>query len=129
VVTFTNPVVSGNASVTSGSGNVVGSPTFSGNTMTVELSGVADASRSTVMLENVRDSSSQVLPTTAIMMGFLVGDANGDGAVNAGDAAVTRNRSGQNADPTSFRSDYNTDGFINVGDATVVRARSGNFIP
>ncbi len=62
-------------------------------------------------------------------MGVLVGDTNGDGFVNAGDALQTRNRSGQATDATNFRSDVNVDGFVNSGDTTVVRARSGTALP
>ena len=58
-------------------------------------------------------------------MGVLVGDTNGDGFVNLGDALQTRNRSGQVTDATNFRSDVNADGFVNSGDTTAVRARSG----
>ena len=62
-------------------------------------------------------------------LGVLVGDTNGDGFVNAGDALQTRNRSGQATDATNFRSDVNADGFVNSGDTTAVRARSGTFLP
>ncbi|MBA2527488.1 MAG: hypothetical protein H0V18_17165 [Pyrinomonadaceae bacterium] len=55
--------------------------------------------------------------------------ATGDSAVNAGDAIITRNRSGQMTDTNNFRSDYNLDGFINAGDATIVRSRSRQSIP
>ncbi len=129
VVTFSNPVVSGNATVTGGTGNVAGAPAFSGNTMTVNLTGVVNAQTVTVNLSNVTDSFSQVLPTTAISVGFLLGDTNGDRFVNTGDAQQTRNRSGQTTDATNFRSDVNTDGFVNSGDTTAVRARSGTALP
>jgi hypothetical protein len=42
IITFNNAVVSGNAAVTGGTGNVAGTPTFSNHTMTVNLTGVAD---------------------------------------------------------------------------------------
>ena len=64
-----------------------------------------------------------------ITMAVLVGDVNADGAVNSGDATVTRNRSGQTTDATNFRADCNVDGGINSGDATIVRARSGTGLP
>nr|MBA2432777.1 S8 family serine peptidase [Chthoniobacterales bacterium] len=51
VVSFNNPVVSGSASVASGTGSVAGSPTFSGNTMTVNLTNVANAQNLTITLE------------------------------------------------------------------------------
>ena len=43
VFTFNNPVNSGSANVTEGMGSVAGSPTFSGQTMTVNLTDVANA--------------------------------------------------------------------------------------
>ncbi len=57
VVTMNHEIVSGNAAITDGSGSVSGSPTFIGNTMTVNLTGVADVQKITVTLSNVTDSS------------------------------------------------------------------------
>ena len=93
VFTFSNNVVSGNAAVTSGIGSVLGSPTFSGNTMTVNLTGVTDVQKITVTLSNVTDSSAQVLPDTAVSMNMLIGDTNGNKTVSASDVAQTK---GQN---------------------------------
>ena len=62
-------------------------------------------------------------------MVVLLGDTNGDGVVNAGDALETRNRSGQITNATNFYSDVTIDGVINSGDATIVRSRSWNFLP
>ena len=129
VFTLNNNLVSGNASVTGGTGSVSGSPAFSGNTMTVNLTGVTNAQTVTVTLSNVTDSNGQVLPDSAVNLGALLGDTNGDSFVNAGDALQTRNRSGQVTDATNFRSDVNADGFVNSGDTTVVRTRSGSFLP
>ncbi|MEP6699201.1 MAG: dockerin type I domain-containing protein [Verrucomicrobiota bacterium] len=129
VVTFSNPVLNGNAAVTGGTGTVTGPPTFSGNTMAVNLSEVANAQNLTVTLSNVTDNTNQVLPNTAINAGFLQGDSNGDGTVNSGDALQTRNRSGQTTDATNFRSDVNIDGSINSGDVFIVRSRSGTLLP
>ena len=56
VVSFSNTVVSGNASVTSGVGSVSGSPSFNTNRMTINLTGVADVQKITVTLTNVTDS-------------------------------------------------------------------------
>ena len=129
VISFNNTVVSGNATITGGIGSVAGTPTFSGNTMMVNLTGVANAQTVTVTLSNVTDSFSQVLPNTAINVGFLLGDTNGDAFVNSGDSLQTRNRSGQVTDATNFRSDVNTDGFVNSGDSFIVRSRSGTNLP
>ena len=70
VVTFSNTMVSGNASVTAGAGSVAGSPTFSGHTMTINLTGVTDAQTLTVSLTNLTDAFSQVLPSVALEREF-----------------------------------------------------------
>ena len=69
------------------------------------------------------------MSNVAIPMGLLVGDSNGDGFVNAGDALQTRNRSGQATNATNFRSDVDTDGFVNGGDTLAVRSRAGTSLP
>ncbi|MDQ6907602.1 MAG: dockerin type I domain-containing protein, partial [Chloroflexota bacterium] len=129
VFTFTNYMVSGNAVVTAGTGTVSGSPTFSGRTMTVNLTGVADVQRLGVTLQNATDQFSQTLPDTTFTVALLTGDTNGDTFVNAGDALQTRTRAGAITDATNFRNDINADGFINSGDIQLVRSHSGNALP
>jgi hypothetical protein len=125
VFTFNNPITSGSASVSSGAGSVVGSPTFSGNTMVVNLTGVTNAQSVTVNLTNMTDSFGQTLASTSRTIGFLAGDTNGDAVVNGGDAIQTRSRSGQDTGAANFRSDVNADGVVNSGDTIAVRSRSG----
>lgn len=126
--TFSNAIVSGNATVTGGTATIAGTPYISGNSMAVDLTGASDAQKITITLSNVTDTLGQVLPSTAVSVRILVGDSNGDGTVNSGDALQTRSRSGQDASATNFRSDVNSDGTINGGDALVVRSRSGNAV-
>jgi hypothetical protein len=78
-------------------------------------------------LANVSDGTDTA--DLSIPIGFLLGDVNGDRAVNSGDALLTRNRSGQQANATNFRSDVNADGTVNGGDVIVVRGRAGNALP
>jgi hypothetical protein len=127
VFTFTHNVTSGTATMT-GTGSAA-APAFSGNTMTVNLSGVTDAQKLKLTLSGVTDALSQVLPSTAVNMSVLAADVNGDGSVNSADATVMRNHSGQTTDGTNFRSDVNVDGSVNSADATMIRARSGNGLP
>jgi hypothetical protein len=129
VATFTNGIVSGNASVTSGIGTVNGSPTFSGNTMTISLTGVTTAQTITVTLSGVTDIFSQVLPDTPVSMRVLIGDTNANGTVNAADVAQTRSRLGQTVDATNFRSDVNASGVINAVDVSLVKIHSGDTLP
>jgi hypothetical protein len=128
VLRFDRPMQSGNATVTSGTANVA-SVTFSGDEMLVNLTGVVDQQRLTVSATNLTATTGGVLAAASVQAGFLVGDSNADGTVNAGDSQQTRGRSGQITDGGNFRSDINRDGVINSGDAVIVRARSGRTLP
>ena len=129
VATFTNNVVSGNASVTSGVGTVNGAPVFSDNTMTINLTGVATAQTLTVTLSGVTDVFSQVLPDTPISMRVLIGDANANGTVNAADVSLTKAQLGQNVTATNFRADPNANGVINSADVAIVKSHLGEGVP
>ncbi len=131
IVTFSNPLSSvGDADVTSGFGAVASTAIGSdAHDYLVNLTGVTDAQQITLTLSNVTDSLGFNSNAIATSIGFLLGDANGDGTVNSADATQTRSRSGQALDGTNFRSDVNADGFLNSADVTIVRARSGNALP
>jgi hypothetical protein len=129
VATFTNGVVSGNASVTSGVGTVNGSPTFSGNTMTISLTGVATAQTITVTLSGVTDIFSQVLPDTPVSMRVLIGDTNANGTVNAGDVALCKSHLGEAANAGNFRTDVNANGSINGADVAIIKLHLGEGVP
>ena len=115
------------AALTTGTGSVLNSTGNGTTAITVSLTGVTNAQTITVTLAGVNDGTR--MNDVSVQMGVLVGDTNGDGFVNAGDALQTRSRSGQATDATNFRSDVNTDGFVNSGDTTAVRSRSGTSLP
>ena len=129
VITFSNNVVSGSASVTSGTGSVMGSPTFSGNTMTVDLTGVTDVQMITVTLTGVTDVFSQVLADTPVNMTLLIGDTTGNGSVNGGDVAQTKGQASVPVTGANFRNDVTINGSINAGDVALVKSKSGNHVP
>jgi hypothetical protein len=126
VFSFSNDIATATVAVTSGTATIAGAPTIVGNTVTVNLTGVTNAQRVTLAVSQITDVFSQTLPDVSATVGFLLGDASGDGVVNGGDALQTRNRSGQAADATNFRSDFNLDGVVNGGDVIVARTRSGS---
>ncbi len=129
VFTFSNDVVSGNASVTAGTGSVSGTPTFATNTMTVNLTGVTDVQMITVTLTGVTDASAHVLADTPVSANMLVGDTNGNKTVNAGDVAQTKGQSGVAVTGANFRNDVNANGTINAGDTAQVKASAGHSLP
>ncbi len=129
VIAFNNTILSGNASVTSGTGSVAGSPVFNGNTMTVELTGVADVQKLTVTLSGVTDSSAQVLPDTAVSVNMLIGDTNGNKTVNASDIAQAKGQSGSSVTAANFRADVNVSGTITASDVAQLKANAGHTVP
>ena len=129
VFTFNNNVTSGSASVTGGTGTVGGTPTFSGKTMTVELSNVADAQQISVTVSGVTDTFAQILPDKTVAMKILLGDVNSSGMVNATDVVQVKSRIGQPVDTTNFRSDVNANGSINAGDIVITKTNLGTGLP
>ncbi len=129
VVTFTNNVVSGNASVTAGTGSVSGNPIFSGNTMTVNLTGVADVQQIALSLSNVTDSFNQTLPSTIVRMNVLAGDTNASKTVSAADVSQTKAQAGAPVTSANFRQDVTPTGSISAADISLVKSRSGQFVP
>jgi len=125
VFTFSNNLSSGNASVTGGVGSVSGSPTFSGNTMTVNLTGVGSAQVLTVTLNAVTDVFSQVMPDTPVSATMLIGDTNNNHTVNSSDVGQTKAQSGMLISASNFRTDTNANGSINGTDVALVKAHIG----
>ncbi|MGI8890568.1 MAG: S8 family serine peptidase [Chthoniobacterales bacterium] len=129
IFTFSAPVVSGDASLTSGSGRVAGSPAFTGNTMTVNLTQVTDVQKITLTLSSVTSNSSQMLPDTAVSMNVLVGDVDASKTVDATDVSTTRSQVGSPVTKANFREDVRVDGTINNGDVKGVRNATGHSLP
>jgi hypothetical protein len=64
-----------------------------------------------------------------VSMGVLIGDTNGNGAVNASDVSQSKARIGQTLDATNFRSDVNANGAINATDVSIVKSDAGTGLP
>ena len=122
ILTFSNgPITSGTAMVTAGTATV-GAPTFSGNTMTVPLTGVTNAQVITLTVSNVNGQGG----SANVNVGFLIGDTNGDGLVNNSDISQTKAQSGATVGAGNFREDVTKDGLINNSDISLVKSKSGS---
>jgi hypothetical protein len=129
VVTFANLVtVNGNpqASVTSGTGTV-SNVTVTGSTVTVDLTGVANAQTITITLFSVTDGINT--GDVSIPMAILGGDTTNNRAVNASDVGQTKADSGNTTDISNFREDVNVNGVINASDISFVKSKSGTSLP
>ena len=129
VLSFSNAVVSGTAGVTSGSGSVAGSPLFTGNTMTINLTGVGDVQTITITLSDVTDGFGQVLPSATVSASMLMGDINGNRTVNATDVGQVKSQSGATPMNANFRPDIDANGTVTATDIGIVKASAGNTLP
>jgi hypothetical protein len=126
VITFAAPVTVGSVAVTSGTGSATF--TVSGAVVTVNLTGVTDAQRLGVTLQNVSDGTN--LGSVIVPMGLLSGDTGGNGTVTASDVAQTKAAaSAGTVTASTFRADVNTNGTINSTDVATVKGRSGAALP
>ena len=62
-------------------------------------------------------------------MNVLIGDTNGNKAVNASDIGQTKPQSGQAVKATNFREDANANGSINASDVNLVKSRAAQRCP
>jgi CSLREA domain-containing protein len=129
--TFSNPLasvggisVTGNPGVTSSSG--IGSDPHQ---YVVQLGSVPNVQQLTITLTNVADQFGGTTSSVPATIGFLLGDTNGNGTVNASDVAQTKSRSGQTVNAANFRGDVTVNGSINASDVSLVKSRSGTALP
>ena len=121
-------MVSGNASVTGGIGNVAGM-TFSSDTVTANITGAADVQRLTLTLSNMTDSFAQVLPDTTLDVNILIGDTNANKSVSASDVGQTKAQAGVPVTAANFREDVIPNGSISASDIGQVKADAGHTVP
>jgi hypothetical protein len=126
IVNFATSVTVGSASVTSGTGSV-SSVSVSGPQVTVNLTGVTNVQRITVTLMNVNDGTNT--GDIPISMGVLVGDVNGNAAVNSSDVSLTKSQVGQPVSGSNFREDVNVNGTISSTDVALVKSDVGTALP
>ena len=119
VVSFTDVlIVSGTIS-----GGSVGA---TGNVITLNLNGVANAQRLVLEFRGVSDGVNT--GNFTLQIGFLAGDTSGNGSVNASDVSQTKIQSGQAVTGSNFRNDVTVNGSINASDVSSVKIQIGDRI-
>jgi hypothetical protein len=121
VVTFAAPISFTDVSTTCGT---VSGTSSAGNDLVINLTGVPNASSCAVVVNGINGGGASRIPVA-----FLLGDTNGDGAVNSADIGQTKSQSGQALGLSNFREDVNIDGNINSADIAQVKAQSGTALP
>jgi hypothetical protein len=125
VFTFDAPVTSGQVTVLSGTATV-GAITFSGNSMTAQLTGVTSAEVVTLHTQNINGDGQ---PHGDVLFGFLVGDADASRLVGKPDQTLVQGQLNQPVTSANFREDLNADGRIRNVDVQLVKTNRGHSIP
>jgi hypothetical protein len=132
VFTFANPLtrVSG-ATVSSGAGSVRSSNIDSNDAhkYVVNLTGVSNAQKITIVLNGVGDAIGNVSGSVVANMTVLIGDVNATGVVDSGDVFLVRQQTGHTPTAANFREDVNASGLIDSGDVFVTRQHTATSVP
>ena len=112
----------GSVSVTDAASTPIGnaSAVASGKSVVVTLSGLSDSQRAAIAITGINST----LDISAAM-GFLVGDINNTGTVNASDIVAVKSSIGKTITLQNFRVDVNASGAISPSDVPAVKARAG----
>lgn len=128
VVVHFDRTVDGGTAMLTGTGSV-GSTSFNGNDMTIQLNGVTDVQVVTLNLSNVTSPSGGSPASASFEIGFLAGDANRSGSVSSSDVAMAKANSGQPLTSSNFTADAIVNGAINTTDIGFIKTRSGAVLP
>ena len=125
VFTFDAPVTSGEVTVIGGTATV-GAITFSGNSMTAQLTGVTSAEIVTLHTQNINGDGQ---PHGDVPFGFLTADVNGNRIVDRPDLQQLQADRGQPVTAANFRDDINLSGIVDRPDLQSVQTNRGHSIP
>jgi len=125
VFTFDGPVTSGEVLVLSGTATV-GTISFSGNSMTAQLTGVTSAEVVTLRVQNINGDGQQ---HGDVPFGFLTADVNGNRIVDRPDQQQVQGARGQPVTAANFRDDINLSGIVDRPDLQSVQTNRGHSIP
>jgi hypothetical protein len=125
VFTFDGAVTSGEVQVVSGAATV-GAISFSGNSMTAQLTGVTSAEVVTLRVQNINGDGQQ---HGDVPFGFLTADVNGNRKVDKPDQQQINGHKNQVVNAGNFRNDINLSGIVDRPDLQSVQTNRGHSIP
>ena len=125
VFTFDGAVTSGEV-LTVGGTATVGPISFSGNTMTAQLTGVTSAEVVTLRVQNINGDGQL---HGDVPFGFLTADVNGNRTVDKPDKQEISADKNQVVTSVNFRDDINLSGVVDKPDVQSVETNRGHSIP
>ena len=125
VFTFDGAVTSGEVQVVSGTATV-GAISFSGNSMTAQVTGVTSAEVVTLRVQNINGDGQQ---HGDVPFGFLTADVTGNRIVDKPDQQQINGHKNQVVNAGNFRNDINLSGIVDRPDLQSVQTNRGHSIP
>ena len=133
MIAFTSTVTAAQyptVTAVAGAASLPTTTTFSGNEMTVTIGNagtpVPNGSRVVV---NASGTGTAAGVNASVVVGFLLGDVNGNRAVNSTDASTVRGQNLVAVTNLNFKSDVNVNGAINSTDASLTRGQNLQTLP
>jgi hypothetical protein len=128
VFTFDKPLTGAAVTVSEGTATA-GAPTFSGNSVIVSLSGVADQQYVTVNLSNVSSADGGTGGSGTVRVGFLAGDVNQSRVVTLADLGLVNAQLSQIVTAANYLKDLNASGTLTLSDKAIANARLTKALP
>ena len=128
VFIYDRAIASANVSITEGIATA-GSPMISGATVTVGLTGVANAQYVTVSVDTVTAADGTFGAGGAVRIGFLRGDVNGDRAVNLTDVGLVSSALALVTTAANFMRDVNASGALTLTDLAITSGALTTALP
>jgi hypothetical protein len=128
VFDFGKPITAATAAITEGMATA-SAPTFSGNTVVVNLSGVANHQYVTVSLSNVSSADGGTGGSGSVRVGFLLGDVNQNRVVSVADVGLVNSVLARTVTTANYLEDINASGNLTVADKAITNANLAIGLP
>lgn len=128
VFTFDKPITAATATVTEGTA-IAAAPTFSGNDVIVNLTGVNNIQYVTVTLSNVSSADGGSGGTGAVRVGYLAADVNQNRVVTVADVGLVNAALAQTVTAANYLKDINASGTLTVADKAIANAAQATSLP
>lgn len=128
VFTFDKPVNAATVTVTEGTATAA-APTFSGNDVIVNLSGVSNVQYVTVTLSNVSSADGSSGGTGAVRVGYLGGDVNQNRVVSLADLVLVNAQLAHLVTASNYLKDVNASGTLSLADYLIVNNLLAKALP
>ena len=128
VLTFDKAVTGATAAITEGTATAA-APTFSGNDVVVNLTGVSNQQYVTIGLSNVTSADGGIGGTGSVRLGFLAGDVNQTRVLSIADLGLVNAQLSQLVTVANYLKDVNASGTLTVADKGITNANLTKALP